>query len=78
MYSTDTAQYAPITASSTSHICRPIDQSEALEVVWTCYPPYVSGIVRPSRWIRPIVKGKEAWSMLGLNRDLHVHFFFIP
>ncbi|XP_060605128.1 collagen alpha-1(XIV) chain-like [Ruditapes philippinarum] len=60
----DIPQYTPIKASSTSHICRPIDQSEALEVIWTCYPPLVCGITRSSRWIRPIVKGKEAWSLL--------------
>ncbi|XP_053380565.1 uncharacterized protein LOC123537793 [Mercenaria mercenaria] len=62
----DTPTFAQIRASSTSHICRPIDQSEALEVLWTCYPPDGCSLshVRPSRWIRPIVEGKEAWSML--------------
>lgn len=58
---------APIKASDESHVCRPIDQSEALEVLWTTYPPEACKLnyLKISRWIRPIVDGKEAWSLLG-------------
>ncbi|KAL4219316.1 dendrite reproteinration [Mactra antiquata] len=56
----------PIKASSCSHVCRPIVQSEALDVIWTSYPPLACQLehVKVSRWIRPIVNGKEAWSTL--------------
>ncbi|XP_041370876.1 uncharacterized protein LOC121384520 isoform X2 [Gigantopelta aegis] len=45
--------------------CRPLTREEALEVVWTLYPPQAAGIqARKSRWIRPVVGGTEAWSLL--------------
>ncbi|KAL3870307.1 hypothetical protein ACJMK2_038383 [Sinanodonta woodiana] len=47
-------------------INRPLSQSEALDIIWTIYPPTASGLSenRTSRWIRPIIDGEEAWSLL--------------
>lgn len=46
--------------------CRPLEQREVLEVLWTTYPPAATQLnVRSSRWLRPRSKGTEAWSLLG-------------
>lgn len=45
--------------------CRPLEQREVLEVLWTTYPPAATQLnVRSSRWLRPRLKGTEAWSLL--------------
>ncbi|XP_048245837.1 uncharacterized protein LOC125377066 [Haliotis rufescens] len=45
--------------------CRPLDRDEALEVIWSLYPPKASDVeARKSRWIRPVVQETEAWSLL--------------
>ncbi|KAK3086986.1 hypothetical protein FSP39_000065 [Pinctada imbricata] len=45
--------------------CRPLQKAEAMEVLWTAYPPSACKLkARSSRWIRPIVNGTEAWSLL--------------
>lgn len=45
--------------------CRPLEQREVLEVLWTTYPPAATQLnVRSSRWLRPVSKGTEAWSLL--------------
>lgn len=45
--------------------CRPLEQREVLEVLWTTYPPAATQLnVRSSRWLRPRSKGTEAWSLL--------------
>ncbi|XP_071096333.1 uncharacterized protein [Haliotis cracherodii] len=45
--------------------CRPLVRDEALEVVWSLYPPKASDVeARKSRWIRPVVQETEAWSLL--------------
>lgn len=47
--------------------CRPLEQREVLEVLWTTYPPAATQLnVRSSRWLRPRLKGTEAWSLLGM------------
>lgn len=40
---------------------------DVLEVLWTIYPPKGVGLtgVKKSRWIRPVIDGEEAWSLLG-------------
>ncbi|XP_078327196.1 uncharacterized protein LOC111124933 isoform X1 [Crassostrea virginica] len=45
--------------------CRPLEQWEVMEVLWTTYPPAATKLnVRHSRWVRPMSKGTEAWTML--------------
>ena len=57
--------------------CRPLLQSEAMEILWTAYPPAACklGNTRSSRWIRPIVNGTEAWSLLGGLGPLHIFIY---
>ena len=53
---------------SVQDVCRPLTKGEALDVVWTVYPPPATGLpARESRWIRPLVDGEEAWSLLGAS-----------
>ncbi|XP_052790966.1 cartilage matrix protein-like isoform X1 [Mya arenaria] len=61
--------FAPIISSDESHLFRPVSQSPSLELVWNCYPPEACGLAhaRRSRWIRPVVKGQEAWALLDDN-----------
>ncbi|KAH3792900.1 hypothetical protein DPMN_146401 [Dreissena polymorpha] len=44
----------------------PLSQSETLEIVWTAYPPEACDLQDKarSRWIRPVVGGKEAYALL--------------
>ncbi|XP_071153289.1 uncharacterized protein [Mytilus edulis] len=46
--------------------CRPLTTTESMEILWTLYPPPAANLshVRKSRWIRPIIQGTEAWSLL--------------
>ena len=61
------SQSTPYVASNKSHVCRPLSQSETLEIVWTAYPPEACDLQDKarSRWIRPVVGGKEAYALLG-------------
>ncbi|XP_055959503.1 uncharacterized protein LOC126812158 [Patella vulgata] len=46
-------------------VCRPLTRDEVIEILWTVYPPDGTGLEkRKSTWIRPIVDGVEAWSLL--------------
>ncbi|XP_052090764.1 uncharacterized protein LOC127727690 [Mytilus californianus] len=49
--------------------CRPLTKIESMEILWTLYPPPAANLshVRKSRWIRPIIQGTEAWSLLDEN-----------
>lgn len=39
-----------------------------MEVLWTTYPPAATKLnVRSSRWVRPMSKGTEAWTLLGME-----------
>ncbi|XP_014785362.1 uncharacterized protein LOC106880068 [Octopus bimaculoides] len=40
---------------------------DIMEVLWTIYPPKGTGLteMKKSRWIRPIIEGDEAWSLLS-------------
>ncbi|XP_036367700.1 uncharacterized protein LOC115222736 isoform X1 [Octopus sinensis] len=40
---------------------------DIMEILWTIYPPKGTGLseMKKSRWIRPIVEGDEAWSLLS-------------
>ncbi|XP_052221663.1 collagen alpha-1(XII) chain-like [Dreissena polymorpha] len=60
------SQSTPYVASNKSHVCRPLSQSETLEIVWTAYPPEACDLQDKarSRWIRPVVGGKEAYALL--------------
>ena len=74
----DTQSEVSSLRGSVQDVCRPLTKGEALDVVWTVYPPPATGLPRrQSRWIRPLVDGEEAWSMLGasdlLACMLHVH-----
>ena len=79
VYFTD-SDSPPIKASDEGHVCGPIDQSEALEVLWTAYPPECCQLssLRISRWIRPIIDGKEAWSLLGEQCNLRKRNYTRP
>ncbi|KAJ8300377.1 hypothetical protein KUTeg_021896 [Tegillarca granosa] len=47
--------------------CRPLNKVETMEIFWTVYPPSASNISKKSRWIRPIIEGTEAWTLLDKN-----------
>ena len=67
---TDDVKQSEVTSlrGSAQDVCRPLTKSEALNVVWTVYPPPATGLpARESRWIRPLVDGEEAWSLLGAS-----------
>lgn len=42
-------------------------KADAMEILWTVYPPKGTGLAeaKKSRWIRPIVEGDEAWSLIS-------------
>ncbi|PVD22232.1 hypothetical protein C0Q70_18038 [Pomacea canaliculata] len=43
----------------------PVGGANARDVIWTLFPPSAAGLLpKKSRWIRPLVDGKEAWSLL--------------
>ncbi|ESP04773.1 hypothetical protein LOTGIDRAFT_155995 [Lottia gigantea] len=45
-------------------VCRPLNKREVIDILLTVYPPEATDLdARPSRWIRPIVDGTEAWSL---------------
>ena len=49
-----------------------MEQWEVMEVLWTTYPPAATKLnVRHSRWVRPMSKGTEAWTMLGMSQSPH-------
>ena len=49
-----------------------MEQWEVMEVLWTTYPPAATKLnVRHSRWVRPMSKGTEAWTMLGTSQSPH-------
>ena len=64
----NTQSEKPSLRGSVQDVCRPLSKGEALDVVWTVYPPPATGLPeRQSRWIRPLVDGEEAWSLLGAS-----------
>lgn len=53
----------------------PVGGANARDVIWTLFPPSAAGLLpKKSRWIRPLVDGKEAWSLLGV----WIFFFSSP
>ena len=53
---------------SVQDVCRPLVKKEALELVWTVYPPSGAALPpRASRWLRPLVDGQEAWALMGAS-----------
>ncbi|XP_062593126.1 uncharacterized protein LOC134254612 [Saccostrea cucullata] len=45
--------------------CRPLERREVMEILWTTYPPSATKLnIRSSRWVRPMSKGTEAWTLL--------------
>ena len=74
------SQSTPYVASNKSHVCRPLSQSETLEIVWTAYPPEACDLQDKarSRWIRPVVGGKEAYALLGeQNKERPIMWTFL-
>jgi hypothetical protein len=57
--------------------CRPLTKVESMEILWTIYPPAAANLahLKKSRWIRPILHGTEAWSLLG--ESVYKHHFAV-
>ena len=57
--------------------CRPLTKVQSMEILWTIYPPPAANLahLKKSRWIRPILQGTEAWSLLG--ESVYKHHFAV-
>ncbi|GAB1605533.1 uncharacterized protein LOC115222736 [Argonauta hians] len=58
----------PDTADDSSRV-NMFSKVNTMEILWTIYPPKGCGRMemKKSRWIRPIIDGEEAWSLLSVD-----------